>query len=616
MKKRIVWLMMSWLMVVALLLASCGPAEVEEEEVVVTPEEEKVAPPEEEEVVAEEKEMVKVTLEKLDGTIVEKWMEKPRYGGTLVTTSSDIVGFDEAYTSYGQALTPTLHLTNDELLTGDYLKGGVGTGETSWVAGEFLGHLSVACLAESWEIPDDQTVIFHLRKGIHYALNPASEASRLVGGRELVADDVVVSVMRYYSVPGAYGYSYYKPEVRDAVKITAPDKYTVIAEWLPGYAGRLFQLCDYHSIIPPEVVEKYGDMKDWRNSVGSGAFMLTDYVAGSAVTFVKNPNYWRKHPLYPEDTMPYLDGVKWLIIPDRSTRMSALRTGKIDSLGVGWEDAEDMMRTNPELVWAKFPPGMSTLIFMRTDKPELPFCDKRVRQALQLGLENQAIVDEYYGGNAMLVVHPIAPLPEFGDMYTPLEELPEAVQELYGYHPEKARQLLAEAGYPDGFETSVICTAGYVDMLSIVKAYWEQIGVILNLEVKEAAVHNSINYRKTHKEMIVGIGVDSTPRTFANFARGQVGNSSMIDDPVINEAIDYTLEHSADWDKIVQTCKETYPYILEQAWTVPLPAPYSYVAWWPWYKDYRGESSIGYWNTGNLALYTWIDQDLKKEMGY
>ena len=609
MKNKIVWLILSYLMVAALLLVSCGPAEVEEEEEVVTPEEEEVAVPEEEEVVPEGKEMVRDSLGRL--------VEKPKYGGMLVTArSSDVRSFDESYSGYGQALTPTLCLTNEELITGDYLKGAIGSGETSWVGRTVFENTSVGCLAESWEFPDDQTVIFHLRKGIHYALNPASEASRLVGGREVVADDVAFTLEQYFVLPSSYGSSVYKPEVRDPIKITAPDKYTVVAEWIPGYAGEMFRVAEYNSIIPPEVVEKYGDMQDWRNSVGSGAFMLTDYVPMSAITFVKNPNYWRKHPLYPDDTMPYLDGVKWLIIPDRSTRMSALRTGKIDSLGVGWEDVEDMTRTNPELVWAKFPPGMSTLIFMRTDKPELPFYDKRVRQALQLGLDNQAIVDEYYDGNAVLVVHPIAPLPEFGDMYTPLEELPEAVQELYGYHPEKARQLLAEAGYPDGFETSVICTAGHVDILSIVKSYWEQIGVILNLEVRESAVYNSIDYRNTHKEMIVGNGIDNTPHVWVNFFPDNTGNNSMIDDPLVNEAIDYTMEHSAEWDKIVQRCRETYPYILEQAWTVPLPAAYSYVAWWPWYKDFRGESQIGYWNTANIALYTWLDQDLKKEMGY
>ncbi|GAG28535.1 unnamed protein product, partial [marine sediment metagenome] len=244
--------------------------------------------------------------------------------------------------------------------------------------------------------------------------------------------------------------------------------------------------------------------------VGTGAFILTDYVSGSAATLERNPNYWRKHPLYPEDTIPYIDSIKWLIIPDASTQISALRTGKIDRLTVGWEDVPAVMKTTPELNWSERPPEGSLLIFMRTDKPELPFYDQRVRYALQLGLDNRAIVDDYYEGNAVLVNHPITPMPEFEGMYTPLEELPEAVRELYGYDPEKARQLLAEAGYPDGFTTSIITTTTFVDLLSIVKANWEKIGVTLNIEVKEVAIYTSIGFRRNHKEMYMGQGIDST----------------------------------------------------------------------------------------------------------
>jgi peptide/nickel transport system substrate-binding protein len=371
---------------------------------------------------------------------------------------------------------------------------------------------------------------------------------------------------------------------------------------------------DYCSIMPPEVAEEYGDFSDWKNSVGTGPFMLTDYVSMSSAIFVRNPDYWRKHPLYPEDTMPYLDGVKWLIIPDRSTRISALRTGKVDRLGLGWEDAGDVAKTNPELLMASSPPTMSSLLFMRTDKPESPFYDRRVRQALQLGLDNQAIINDYYEGNAVLINHPLAPMLEFKDMYTPLEELPGTVQELYGYKNEKAKQLLAEAGYPDGFETSVICTEAYVDLLSIVKAYWEEIGVILNIEPKETAVYSSIGFRRTHKDMYMGQGIDTTPSSWVNFSPDNTGNRSLIDDPRVNQAIEDWLKNSSDWDKLCQIAKDIYPYILEQAWTVPLPAAYSYVAWQPWLKDYHGENAVGYYNWQNYPLYVWIDQDLKEEM--
>jgi len=575
--------------------------------VVVTPEEEEVVT-EEEVVVTEEKEMVRDSLGRL--------VEKPRYGGTFITTMGrNIMAFDEAFIGWGQGACDSIHLTNEELVAGDWTKGPVGTGEASWVVDEAFVHLSIPLLAESWEIPDDETVIFHLRKGVHYALNPSSEASRLVGGRELTADDVVFSWDRIF-VPGGKMYDLYTREVAEANEVSAPDKYTVVSKWVPGYAREtLRHVGEYCSIMPPEVAEEYGDFQDWENAVGTGPFMLTDYVPGSSATFVRNPNYWRKHPLY-GDQMPYLDGVKWLIIPDNSTRISALRTGKIDRQGVGWEDAEDVMKTNPELTWVKHPPNISSLLFMRTDKPELPFSDKSVRRALQLGLDNQTIIDEYYEGNAVLINYPLMPMPEFEGMYTPLEELPEAVQELYGYHPEKAKQLLAEAGYPDGFTTEIICTAGSVDLLSIVKYDWEKIGVTLNLEVREGAVYSSIGFRRTHKEMYMGQGFGGTPSSWTEVSPDGTGNRSKVDDPRVNQAIEDWLKYGADWDKLRQIAKEIYPYILEQAWAVPLPPAYGYVAWWPWLKDYAGETSIGYYNWYDYVKYVWLDQELKKEMGY
>jgi peptide/nickel transport system substrate-binding protein len=356
-------------------------------------------------------------------------------------------------------------------------------------------------------------------------------------------------------------------------------------------------------------------MQDWKVSNGTGPFMLTDYVPASSVTMVGNPNYWKQHPLYPEDTLPYLDGIKILIIPDLSTRLAALRTGKVDWYrGVTWEDGESLMTTNPELNHIRKLATGTMNIFMRTDRPELPFYDVRVRQALGMAVDRQAIIDEYYGGNAVLLSHPITPVPEFGDMYIPLEELPESIQELYEYHPDKARQLLAEAGYPDGFVTSIITTSTSVDLLSVVKDYWSKVGVDLTIDVKEVGAFRNISNKRSHEEMITGSGVNSTPRSWNNFRPGSLLNASMIDDPRLNEAHALYQEYFFDFDKLVEVTRDVYPYILEQAWSVQMPAVYSYTMWQPWVKDYRGEYSLGCWNLYKWIENLWIDVDLKAEL--
>jgi peptide/nickel transport system substrate-binding protein len=74
-----------------------------------------------------------------------------------------------------------------------------------------------------------------------------------------------------------------------------------------------------------EVVERYGDLSDWRNAVGTGPFILTDYVSGSSATYIRNENYRGYDQRYPEDKLPYVDGVKLLIIPDNATVMTTWR---------------------------------------------------------------------------------------------------------------------------------------------------------------------------------------------------------------------------------------------------------------------------------------------------
>ena len=599
MKKRIVWLMMSCLMVTALLLASCGPAAVEEEEEVVAPGEEEVAPSEEEVVVTEEKEMVRDSLGRL--------VEKPRYGGTLIAAfGSNPLGFDDCYIpTVGQV--SIAHLTNEGLLQGDWAKGPSGTGEAGWlIRGTMFLEYERGCVAESWEQPDPNTIVYHIRKGIYWHSKPP------VNGRELTAHDVVWSIERAFEVPES-AWNGVIPEGIES--ITAPDKWTVVLKCHEGTTAYAFSLLsDVLNIMPPELGIE--GQKDWRNVVGTGPFMLVDFVSMSSATLTRNPNYWDTHPLYPEDTMPYLDGVKWLVIPDSSTQMSAMRTGKIDLLGVGWENAEDLMEANPELKWSRYLQAYHlNIIYMRTDKPDLPFYDIRVRRALAMGLDQEAMLEYYLGGNGELLSTPVAPYAEFMSLFIPLEELPESVREQYEYHPDKARQLLAEAGYPDGFETEIVCSAGWADMLSIVKADWAKIGVDLELDVRELAVWYGMTARHNHNEMIMGYLSSVAPYQLTAFRPGPPHNMSMVDDERCNEAWEVIQENVVFNDaKVQEVLKELHPYILEQCWYIETPSPYLYRFWQPWLKGYNGEYTVGMESEDNFPIWVWLDQDLKYEM--
>ena len=343
--------------------------------------------------------------------------------------------------------------------------------------------------------------------------------------------------------------------------------------------------------------------------------MVVDYVPGSSVSFVKNPNYWMKDPVHPENTLPYADGANMLVIPDASTRQAALRTGKIETLGgLNWEDRDSLEKTNPELKRGVTVKGGST-IGMRTDRSDLPFQYEQVRRALAMSIDRQAIVRDLYGGNAEVFAYPILPTKEFKDMFTPLDELPESIQELYEYNPEKAKQLLAEAGYPNGFKTPLLCSSTQQDMASILKAYWAKIGVDVEIQVRESGVLRGLRY--THGGMLFGGYPADDPAVLFPFIPGAPGNSSLIDDPYLNDIYHSKLARYGylEWDKLAQVLKEEVtPYVLEKCWYIDLPAVNQYTFWQPWLNGYRGEAQVGMRNINTWTMYVWLDQELKKEM--
>jgi len=587
MRKKILWLIVSCLMVAALVLASCGPAEEEEEG---------ETPP-------EGSEMVRDAL----GNLVEK----PKYGGIFTYSFATVPLFFDECRGFGGGRAPTWSITNEDLLIGDLLKGPRGTNEFSFIHHSFpWPDFFTGCLAESWEMPDDNTFVFHIRKGVHFHDKPPAN------GREMDADDVVYNIKRlWYDCKTSYEYTSFGPEY--LVSAEAPDKWTVVCKGKPGTAGRVYELlAEFVKIYPPEAIEQYGDMEDWENACGTGPFILVDYVTGSSATFERFDNYWMKDPFHPDNQLPYVDGVKMLFISDLSTRLSALRTGKIEHLVTQWQDAESLIDTNPELKYMEYLSGYTSVINMRVDKPDLPWHDIRVRQALNMAVNNKEILDTYNGGHGIVLAYPVAPVGFFADMYTPLEELPEDIRELFEYHPDKARQLLAEAGYPDGFKASVICHAAtptHVDLLSIVKEMWADIGVELEIDIREYGAYTGLLYGHKQPELIMGFAAGVLPFSMCEEQSTHILNFSRINDPTLEADTEFYVTKYFDIPTISARMKERVPHMLRIAQFVPLPWQNAFTFWQPWVKGYAGELEPGFQDV-DYPRFLWIDQDLKEEL--
>ncbi len=601
MTKKIVWLVISCLMIISLVVASCGPATVEEEE-----EEEEVIIGEEE----EEEEEEEVKEEELLPP------EVPKYGGvhTKVITQ-DPMGFDEAYAVHPNIT--TAFLTNSELMGGDWAKGPAGTNDTSWVNG-FIGRvdLETGYLAESWEIMDEETIVYHLRKGVHWH-NKAP-----VNGRELTADDVVYSINRNFTTPTAYLFGAYTRNGYNPTSIKALDKYTVEVKVPQTMLGLMVLVCgDFQWAWPKEMIDLYGDMKDWKNSCGTGPYMLTDYVSGSSLTFKKNPDYFMHDPLHPENQLPYLNGVKELIISDKSTRLAALRTGKVDALeemvAVEFEDAELLMKQCPDLKYA-VDYGIRSVAF-RLDNPELPFTDIRVRRALSLAVNQEEILETLYQGHGAVYSYPYLPLPEYEPFRVPFDELPESAREPYTYNPEKAKQLLAEAGYPSGFKTKVVCgDSTAADFLSVIKAYFAAINVDMEIEQLERGTFTSLSRGRKHEEGIIrGSLMTQFPFRLLEWRKESFDDHSFFDSETIRAAYEeISAKVGIDDARVAEILKGLVPYMLEQNIQIWCPAYEIYNTWWPWMQNYHGESTMGYFNPHQHIHYIWVDEALKKSMGY
>ena len=217
-----------------------------------------------------------------------------------------------------------LNYIYEQLLKFDWAKGPAGTGEYSNHAYTSPESQMGPELVESVEKPSPEIWILHVRQGVHYQQTPF-DAGKLVNGREMTADDIVKSYERLIHGPNA-AIKVLQPRVAAAMTVekTGPWEVTmttpvqpVTAQWWVIEGG------GYGFMYPPELIDKYGDLNNWKNTVGTGPWIITDWVMGSSVTLMRNPNYWGTNPVGPGkgDQLPYADKVIRYVIPDTSTAL-------------------------------------------------------------------------------------------------------------------------------------------------------------------------------------------------------------------------------------------------------------------------------------------------------
>jgi peptide/nickel transport system substrate-binding protein len=249
-----------------------------------------------------------------------------------------------------------------------------------------------------------------------------------------------------------------------------------------------------------------------------------------------------------------------------------------------------------------------------------PFNDIRVRRAMNLAVNKQEMIKTFWGGNAELHTYPFPP--SFADVYTPLDKLPPSVRELYTYNPEKAKKLLAEAGYPNGFAFKAQISGGSqegLDIAAMVVAYLAKIGVKMDLEVLDYPAFLSRMTKKNHSEGYFFPNDHGGPYSGIrkNFLTGQTWNPHMMSDPYVDKTWDDIVLNPKLTDKTAAVeLKKLSIYIMEKIPCIILPTSYFYTAWWPWVNNYYGEIRVGAHRAAPIMARIWVDQDLKKKMGF
>jgi peptide/nickel transport system substrate-binding protein len=308
-------------------------------------------------------------------------------------------------------------------------------------------------LATSWDISSNGlSYTFHLRPDAQFA-----------DGSPVTAADVVYSIERSRKFSGGWGF------LLTAVKaITAPDTHTVVITLSQPHAPLLADLAMYaYSVVPEKLVKAQG-AAFFQHPVGSGPFMVTSFSPDSEVDLARNPHFY--------GIKPKISKVKMLIVPDDNSRVLMLESKKADVIENPPGNLVNQINSTPGLSVQLFP---STRVdFIQLDQHYKPFKSQLVREALNYAIDRNAIVKLAYQGHAT---------PGASFMPYKMEFFNSGLQP-YKYDPAKAKQLLAQAGYPHGFNTFLITVSGDVAGQAeavVVKSELAAVGINVSIQSYE-----------------------------------------------------------------------------------------------------------------------------------
>jgi peptide/nickel transport system substrate-binding protein len=361
-------------------------------------------------------------------------------------------------------------------------------------------------LAEKWDISADGKVYtFTLRQGVKFHSGRALSSSDVKYTFDRLGDKATASPNASLLAP--------------VDSIVTPDDRTVIITLKAADASFLTNLTGPAAvIINKDAVEKAGDLT--RTADGTGPFVFKEYVPNTRVVLERNPDYW-------ETGKPYVDGIEMTIAADDTSRTAAVRTGTVDFIEYAPLKDIPSLKSDSSLVLAG--DQNTNIRFVGLNVTRKPFSDVKVRQAIAAAVDREAVV-----GPAV-----------FGFGTPTLELFPPGYWAGLGTKPAapdvaKAKQMLADAGYPNGFKTTILSWSQYSFLSNAAVVFQEQLKQIgidadVNLEENAAFIKDYLDNNFDLTVSGTSAYVDPNDIYLRNFGSDQPSNavryaSSQADD--------------------------------------------------------------------------------------
>ena len=391
-------------------------------------------------------------------------------GGASSSTPASASASAASGTSSNDSTTLTLAINADILTTDPQA---LNNGTTTSVLYNVFSNLVkyddageiVMDLAESYELLEDQvTWEFKIR-----------EDAVFHDGTPVTAEDVARSLTRVMTDESSSDYMNFSP-LAEAVAV---DDYTVHVVSDDPYPIMLQLLCKGGAaVLPKAYFEENGEEAWLANPIGSGPYQLTEYVKDDHVTLVPFADYYGEQN-------PDWEEVIFRVVPESSTRVGELIAGNVDAVNMVIPTEWERVNGNEGTAVVNGPSTRVYQLALKTDKG--PTADLRVRQAIDLAIDDQTIVDTILQG---------AGTPMLTRVPSGVNGCNEDLVGKYNYDPERAKELLAEAGYPDGFSMKIEAPTGRYTMdaeiSQAIVAMLSQVGITVDLQLLESSAYSNV----------------------------------------------------------------------------------------------------------------------------